>query len=405
MPEEYCIVLGTGAAGWKAGERSTQVAAAFGLKPVEERLPVLPLTGVFRAGNLSGMKDAVAEAAAGLSSCRFLIDGVSVRKADDGWTAGWRVVPGKDLIEWLSAVRSRMPPVMAENLMVPFARGLSWRQAVAVRAGLQFSPGPVDRVLLRVAGGSGPFHHRGPLLLPVDGLRLAIVQNGVAVAAFDLPGQEWLDGEGIADRERWRRTLEVWRGTHLHGIPAEAEDGHRVFVTSDLHLGHRNIIKYCARPFPAWETTEMDEALIANWNRTVRPGDRVFFLGDLTRNMAPAENQAYLRRLNGVIGCIRGNHDTGLKNAGNSQEITYGAVRFLLVHDPADAPADYDGWVIHGHTHNNDLRHYPFFDPVHRRINVSVEVTGFLPVNLGMLALMAAQNNGQSVLVYEPMRP
>lgn len=399
MSVEYQIVLGTGAAGWKIAERSGQVARAFGLRPTEERPPALPLTGAFRTNDLSAVKEAVAEAAAGISSFGFLIEGACVVRG----TAGWRVAAGEGLAVWLSAVSAQVPAIMPDELIIPFARGLSWRQAAAIRAGMQFSPGLFDRLVLRAAGGSGPFHHRGPLLLPVDGLRLAIVQNGAPVAVFDLPTQEWLEGREMSDRERWRRTLAAWRSSRQNG--REQDGGHQVFVASDLHLGHRNIIRYCARPFPAWETGEMDEALIEEWNRTVMPGDRVFFLGDLTRNLKEAENRAYLGRLNGVISCIRGNHDTDLKHAADSQELVHGGVRFLLIHDPARAPEDFNGWVVHGHTHNNDLCHYPFFDPAARRINVSVEVTGYRPVSLAMLARMAAQGGGERVLVGEYERP
>ena len=43
---------------------------------------------------------------------------------------------------------------------------------------------------------------------------------------------------------------------------------------------------------------------------------------------------------------------------------------------------DFDGWVIHGHHHNNNLRWYPFINFELRRINVSAEVLGYIPVNL-----------------------
>lgn len=52
-----------------------------------------------------------------------------------------------------------------------------------------------------------------------------------------------------------------------------------VYFTSDLHLGHENVIKLCNRPFDSIE--EMDEALIRNWNRKVTNGDTVYVLGDL----------------------------------------------------------------------------------------------------------------------------
>ena len=77
-----------------------------------------------------------------------------------------------------------------------------------------------------------------------------------------------------------------------------------IFFTSDSHLGHANIIKYCNRPFK--NTDEMDEALIKNWNVKVKPNDKVYFMGDFTFNN-PAK---YRARLNGDIFFIRGNHDS-----------------------------------------------------------------------------------------------
>ena len=79
-----------------------------------------------------------------------------------------------------------------------------------------------------------------------------------------------------------------------------------IWFTSDLHFGHKNIIKFCNRP---WETTEeMDEALIANWNSVVGEKDIVFDLGDF----AFATNGRWkdiLQRLNGKHYLILGNHD------------------------------------------------------------------------------------------------
>ena len=51
-----------------------------------------------------------------------------------------------------------------------------------------------------------------------------------------------------------------------------------IFLTSDLHLGHANIIKYCNRPYR--DVNEMNEDLINKWNQVIGDTDRVFFLGD-----------------------------------------------------------------------------------------------------------------------------
>ena len=78
-----------------------------------------------------------------------------------------------------------------------------------------------------------------------------------------------------------------------------------IWFTSDLHFGHRNILKFCKRP---WDTVEeMDEGLIQNWNRVVGKDDLVFNLGDF----AFATNGRWkelLSQLNGHHYLILGNH-------------------------------------------------------------------------------------------------
>jgi len=72
-------------------------------------------------------------------------------------------------------------------------------------------------------------------------------------------------------------------------------DGSRVFFTSDTHFNHANIIHYCQRPFK--DAAEMNEILVANWNRTVSNDDTVFHLGDFCLDGA-AEWAQILDRLN-----------------------------------------------------------------------------------------------------------
>jgi len=79
-----------------------------------------------------------------------------------------------------------------------------------------------------------------------------------------------------------------------------------VYFISDLHLGHKNIMRLCNRPFNSVE--EMDEVLIDNWNRKIHRNDTVYIMGDLMfRNELPAEY--YLDRLKGQKHLFIGNHD------------------------------------------------------------------------------------------------
>ena len=51
-----------------------------------------------------------------------------------------------------------------------------------------------------------------------------------------------------------------------------------LFFTSDLHFGHKNVIKFCNRPWQ--DEKEMNSGLIDNWNSVVSNNDIVFVLGD-----------------------------------------------------------------------------------------------------------------------------
>lgn len=82
-----------------------------------------------------------------------------------------------------------------------------------------------------------------------------------------------------------------------------------IWFTSDLHFCHNNILNYepDSRPFNTIE--EMNEALVQKWNDKVSAEDTVYVLGDLSMGRVEAAIE-YIKRLNGKIILIRGNHDT-----------------------------------------------------------------------------------------------
>ena len=87
------------------------------------------------------------------------------------------------------------------------------------------------------------------------------------------------------------------------------EDPDKLFLTSDSHLGHFNICKYCHRPFQS--RSEMDQTLIKNWNEVVPEDGIVVHCGDfmLPHNEDIKEYNKYLNQLNGRVLLLRGNHD------------------------------------------------------------------------------------------------
>lgn len=87
----------------------------------------------------------------------------------------------------------------------------------------------------------------------------------------------------------------------------QLEKGQKIFVTSDLHFGHRNILTFCNRPFS--DTKEMTEKLVSNWNEVVGKNDVVLDLGDVMWFDGRHEANRVLERLNGKHYIIQGNHD------------------------------------------------------------------------------------------------
>lgn len=86
----------------------------------------------------------------------------------------------------------------------------------------------------------------------------------------------------------------------------------KTFFTSDLHFGHNNILKFDNRPFN--NILEHDDELIRRWNNKVSKGDVVYVLGDLF--WKPTEKHTaedILKKLNGQIILIKGNHDNWVK--------------------------------------------------------------------------------------------
>lgn len=134
-----------------------------------------------------------------------------------------------------------------------------------------------------------------------------------------------------------------------------------IFFASDHHFGHANILNFKREdgsPLRVFKDVDhMNEYMVMQHNRRVRPGDKVYFLGDVTmaRN---AKSLEILGRMNGEKILIKGNHDL----AKAEQYLQYFKdIRvyhqfdgMILSHIPIH-PESLGRWGvnIHGHTHAN----------------------------------------------------
>ncbi|TLP79460.1 metallophosphoesterase [Nesterenkonia sphaerica] len=78
------------------------------------------------------------------------------------------------------------------------------------------------------------------------------------------------------------------------------------YFTSDQHIGHANIIRYCDRPVS--DLDDMDQMLISRWNETVSAEDEVWVLGDYAMKDY-ARGLSLLPQLNGTKYLVIGNHE------------------------------------------------------------------------------------------------
>src|SRR6267378_3562203 len=86
-----------------------------------------------------------------------------------------------------------------------------------------------------------------------------------------------------------------------------------IWFTADFHLGHKNIIRYCNRPFEAVE--EMNHTILERLNACVKANDILYFLGDFC--MGPKARAAELRkqiRCKKIFG-VPGNHDKDTRSS------------------------------------------------------------------------------------------
>lgn len=181
----------------------------------------------------------------------------------------------------------------------------------------------------------------------------------------------------------WRKLKTVLRS----GDKPRVIDPHGVtdiWLWSDIHFGHGNIIKYSNRPYPNRQL--MDQCLIGNYLNVVKPQDICIFGGDIGF-MKPHDINHILKQLPGYKIQIIGNHD--LERDGTQYDLAFDEthlcmvidvpnpdfdVQLLLTHYPMDNVPD-GCYSVHGHIHTNIV-------PGDKHMNMCVEHTNYQPKHL-----------------------
>jgi calcineurin-like phosphoesterase family protein len=176
----------------------------------------------------------------------------------------------------------------------------------------------------------------------------------------------------------------------------------KTWFISDTHFGHVNaalkFTKETGEPLRLNTKTgerfssvdEMDQFMVDSWNSVVKSEDRVYHLGDVA---IPKRGLQNLKKLNGRIRLVAGNHDPGRLDIWNEfPNITdiCGAfelrkINWILTHIPVrESQLERFSRNIHGHLHAYVVRD-SLGNPDIRYFNVSVERLDFTPINIDEL--------------------
>lgn len=165
-----------------------------------------------------------------------------------------------------------------------------------------------------------------------------------------------------------------------------------IWLISDTHFNHNNIIQYCGRPFGNAEL--MNEYMVDKWNSVVKPQDKVYHLGDVYMGggFSRGYTEHLLSRLNGHKRLILGNHDNGkdqiLQRRFEKIDIwrMFSEFGLLLTHVPVHESTLDNGMGrellnIHGHTHTKGSPTEQYHQ------SVCVELINYTPVNIEELRI------------------
>lgn len=157
----------------------------------------------------------------------------------------------------------------------------------------------------------------------------------------------------------------------------------KVYVISDTHFNHRNIIDYTTRInyLDSKDIVAMEEMIVERWNSVVTENDIVYHLGDF----GFGGKEMFTRlvgRLKGRIRLLLGNHDPKKSqrwylDAGFDRVYEFPFILdkwFIMSHAPIPYLTEVMPYInIHGHTHDEC-----YANP--QRYNVSWEITKGVPI-------------------------
>lgn len=134
----------------------------------------------------------------------------------------------------------------------------------------------------------------------------------------------------------------------------------KIFITSDIHFSHKNIMNFCPESRPFTDIDHMDNTIIKIWNETITSKDLTYIIGDVA--FCNAEKAvSYMHRLNGKKVLVTGNHDHKLvkdqnfldcfESVVNLCEISHNGTKVVMFHYPIYEWNNMHRGSVHFHGH------------------------------------------------------
>jgi len=156
-----------------------------------------------------------------------------------------------------------------------------------------------------------------------------------------------------------------------------------IWFSSDWHLSHSNIIRYCNRPFSSIQ--EMDDTILKNFFDVVENRDEFYYLGDLSFNREIAReffNRALNKQLK--IHFVFGNHDNKIRDIirfysayfGDMLQLDIDNTSITMTHFAMRVwnKSHFNSWNLYGHSHAT-------LPPEGKQWDVGVDNNSFKPLH------------------------
>ena len=160
-----------------------------------------------------------------------------------------------------------------------------------------------------------------------------------------------------------------------------------IWFSADFHLSHKNIIKYCNRPFQDVEV--MDNTILGNLRTKLKSDDILYYLGDLTFYETTALD--FFKMFKDIkIHYIIGNHDNKkvldiveahCESVSRLKDITIEGQDITLCHYAMRVwnNSHFNSWQLYGHSH-------AVLEPIGKQYDVGVDNTHFFPISFEEIA-------------------